>query len=107
MPPPLCVRCRSLIFVRGRYIYVQYITAVLLSYVEKSGQDEAFHMAISITLQQKLYIKNTVSKNVVYSITNQGIDLKILINIKKCMAHIFVTVNFSENCLFMGVIFNY
>ncbi len=58
MPPPLCVRCRSLIFVRGRYLYVKYITAVLLSYVGKSGQDEAFHMAISITLQQKLYKKH-------------------------------------------------
>jgi hypothetical protein len=56
MPPPLCVSCRSLIFLSGRYIYVQHITAVLLSYVGKSGQDEAFHMAISITLRQKLYI---------------------------------------------------
>jgi hypothetical protein len=54
MPPPLCVSCRSLIFVSRRYIYVQYTTAVLLSYVGKCGQDEAFHMAIFITLQQKL-----------------------------------------------------
>ncbi len=53
MPPPLCVSCRYIIFVSGRYIYVQYTTAVLLSYVEKCGQDEAFHMAISITLRQK------------------------------------------------------
>jgi hypothetical protein len=56
MPPPLCVSGRFLIFVSGRYIYVQSKTAVLLSYVGKSGQDEAFHMAISITIQQKLYI---------------------------------------------------
>jgi hypothetical protein len=55
MPPPLCLSSRSQFFLSGRYIYVQYITAVLLSYVGKSGQDEAFHMAISITLQQKLY----------------------------------------------------
>ncbi len=49
----------------------------------------------------------TVCKNAVYSITNHGIDMKILNNIKQCMAHIFVTVNFSENCLFMGAIFNF
>jgi hypothetical protein len=77
MPPPLCVSCRSQIFFSGRYIYVQYI---MLSYVGKSGQDEAFHKAISITLRQKLYIKNTVWKNAVYSITNLDIDMKILNN---------------------------
>ncbi len=30
-------------------MHVQYITAVSMSYVENFGQDEAFHMAISIT----------------------------------------------------------
>jgi hypothetical protein len=60
MPPPLCLSYRSLIFSGGRYIYVQYITAVLLSYVGKYGQDEVCHVAISITLQQKLCEENTV-----------------------------------------------
>jgi hypothetical protein len=50
--------------------------SILLSYVGKSGQDEAFHMAISITLRQKLY-KKTFRKNAVYSITNHDIDIKI------------------------------
>jgi hypothetical protein len=77
MPPLLCVSCRSLIFVSGRCIYVQYTTAVLLCYVGKCGQDEVFHMAISITLRQKLCKKNTVRKNVIYSITNHDIDMEI------------------------------
>ncbi len=82
---------------------VKYTTSVLLSFVGKYGQDEAFHMAISITLRQKLCKKNTVGKNLVYSITNHDIDMKINSNMNQCMAHIFVTVNFSEKCLFMGV----
>jgi hypothetical protein len=85
----------------------KYITAVLLSYVGKSGQADAFHMAISITLQQKLYQENIVWKNAGYSITNHDIDRKILNNMKKSMANIFVTVNFSEKCLFMGAVFNF
>jgi hypothetical protein len=51
--------------------------------------------------------ENTVWKNVIYSITNHDIDTKIQYNMNQYMAHIFVTVNFSEKCLFMGVIFNF
>ncbi len=51
--------------------------------------------------------KNTVRKNAVYSITNHDIDMKILNNMNQYMAHTFVTVNFSEKCLFMGAIFNF
>ncbi len=97
MPPPLCVSCRSLSFVSGIYIYVQYITAVLLSYVGKYGQDEAFHKATSITLQQKLFKKKTVWKNVVVSRTNHDIDMKILNNMKQSMAHIFVAVKWNAS----------
>jgi hypothetical protein len=61
-PPPLCVSCRSLVLVSKRYICVQYTTAVLLSYVGKYGQDEAFHVAISITLRQKLCKKYSLEK---------------------------------------------
>ncbi len=52
-------------------------------------------------------IKNTVWKNVVYSITNHEIDIKIPNNMKQRMTYIFVTVNFSWKCLFMGAIFNF
>ncbi len=33
--------------------------------------------------------------------------MKIVDNMKHSMANIFVTVNFSEKCLFMGAIFNF
>jgi hypothetical protein len=33
--------------------------------------------------------------------------MKILNNMEQSMANIFVTVNFSEKCLFMGAIFNF
>ncbi len=62
LPAPLCVSWRSQNFFNARHKYVQYITAVLLSYVKKSGQDEAFHMAISISLQQQLYKENSLAK---------------------------------------------
>jgi hypothetical protein len=68
-------------------------------------QDEAFYMAISI-IQQHLYIKNTVWQNLINSITNQGIDLKFLRGMD-CWRTLFVTLNFSEKCLFMGAIFSF
>ncbi len=70
-------------------------------------QDNVFHMAISITQRQHLHIKNTVWKNWINSITNQDIDLKFLRGMTCCMAHIFVTVNFSKKCLFMGATFRF
>ncbi len=39
--------------------------------------------------------KTTVWENVVYPIPNHDIDMKIPNNMKQCMAHIFVIVNFS------------
>jgi hypothetical protein len=62
----------------------------LLSYFEKSGQDEALLVAIFI-IQQLLYKKNTVWQNAVYSINDPDIDLKIQYDMKPSMAHIFVT----------------
>jgi hypothetical protein len=76
------------------------------------------HLMLENVVRMKLFIwpflshydknsvkDNTVWKNVIYSITNHDIDMKIQYNMDPCMAHIFVTVNFSEKCLFMGVIF--
>jgi hypothetical protein len=51
--------------------------------------------------------KNKVWKNSVYSMTNHDIDMKIINNMKQSMVQIFVTVNFSEKCLFMDAIFNF
>ncbi len=51
--------------------------------------------------------ENTVWQNVINSITNQDIDLKFLRDMNSCMAHIFVTVNFSEKFLFMGATFSF
>ncbi len=56
------------------------ITAFSLSYVEKFDQDEAFHMAISITQRQFLYEK----------IPKPIMILKILNDMNPFMAHIFV-----------------
>jgi hypothetical protein len=36
-----------------------------------------------------------------------GIDLKFLSDMNCCMAHFFVTINFSEKCLFMGATFSF
>ncbi len=67
-------------------------------------QDEAFLYGY---LYHTTAIKNTVWQNLINSITNQDIDLKFLKGMDCCMAHIFVTVNFSEKCLFMGVTFSF
>ncbi len=70
-------------------------------------EDKAFCMAISITQRQHLYEKNTVWQNLINSITNHDVDLKFLRDMNCCMAHIFVTVNFSEKSLFMGATFSF
>ncbi len=51
--------------------------------------------------------KNRVWKNMIYSITNQYIDLIFLGDMNWSMARIFVTANFSGKCLLMGATFNF
>ncbi len=70
-------------------------------------QDQAFHMAISMAQRQHLWKKNWVLKNIIYSITNQYIDLKFLGDMNWYMARIFVTANFSGKCLLIGATFNF
>jgi hypothetical protein len=64
-------------------------------------------MAISVAQRQILHKKIMVWKNTVNSITSQDIDLEIPNDINPSMAHIFITVNFSGKCLFMGANLNF
>ncbi len=104
----LSARARDLYFF---FVWKVYVCIVdyrsFISYCEQFCQGETFHLAIlSHNNKNSFFFKYGLAKYNSFN-TNKDIDLKIRRDMHWSLAHIFIIVNFSWKCLFLGAIFSF